>query len=64
MTDETKIASSDDDRNRAASWDEKRRIAAGFVEPARIAERRRRQEDGEPLLQLVDEGQDPEEAAA
>lgn len=61
MTDTEKIASDEDDRN---SWEEKRRIAAGFLEPARIAERRRRREEGEALLQIMDESRDQGEAAA
>lgn len=64
MTDTEKIASSEEGRNRPASWEEKRRIAAGFLEPARIAERRRRREEGEPLLQLVEVDQDRQEGAA
>lgn len=61
MTDETKIASSDDGRNRPRTFEQKRQEALGWFGPNRLAERRRRREGGEPLLQLVDEGQ--EEAA-
>lgn len=63
MTDTEKIATEEDGHNPPDSWEEKRKIAAGFFEPARIAERRRRREEGEPLLHIVDEGQDREEAA-
>lgn len=63
MTDTEKIATDEDGRNRPSSWGKKRREARGWFGPSRLAERRRRQEEGEPLLQLVDDGRDREEAA-
>lgn len=61
MADTPKVATDEDGRN--PSWEEKRREARGWFGPSRLAERRRRREKGEPLLQLVDEDRDREEAA-